>query len=89
MRENAIPIHHNSLLAMLASVLEAAIVISFIVVLASILRVDWDDFRSALSGGSGVEGAAVAQAPTGETEVTAPSAPAPSLLYQCPVSNHP
>ena len=51
--------------------------------------IEWFGLRSALSGGSGVEGAAVAQAPTGETEVTAPAAPASSFRFPCPVSSNP
>ncbi len=73
----------------LAAVLETAVILSFLAVLASILRVDTDDLRSALSGGSGVKGAAVAQAPTGETEVTVPAAPTSFSGSQCPVSTGP
>jgi hypothetical protein len=57
---------------------EVAIVIGFLLLVASFLGIGADDLRGVLSGRSGVEGAAVAQAPTGETEVTAPAAPASS-----------
>lgn len=55
---------------------ELAIVIAFVLLVASILGFGTDDVRAVLSGRPAVEGAAVAQAPTGETEVTAPAAPA-------------
>jgi len=63
-----------------AIAVEAAILIGFVAMAASFLGIDAADFRVALSGrpSHSVEGVGVAQAPTGETEVTAPPAPASS-----------
>jgi hypothetical protein len=58
---------------------EAAILIGLVWLAASLLGINAANLRSALSGRPAshpVEGVGVAQAPTGETEVTAPPAPA-------------
>jgi len=64
--------------------LEAAIVIGFVLAAASILGIGRDDLRLGAAGGASVGGAGVAQAPTGETEVTAPAAPTLSSSASAP-----
>lgn len=69
---------HSRLAGLAIFAVEVAIVVGFVLLVASILGIGTDDVRAVLSGRPAVEGAAVAQAPTGETEVTAPAAPASS-----------
>ncbi len=64
--------------------LEAAIVIGFVFAAASILGIGRNDLRLGAAGGASVGGAGVAQAPTGETEVTAPAAPTSSAAGRGP-----
>jgi hypothetical protein len=75
---------------LVSTAVEAAILVGFVVLAAKVLGIGREDIRSAWSGRpaneavqsvngiTGVGGVGVAQAPTGETEVTAPPAPASS-----------
>ncbi|MGD8396899.1 MAG: hypothetical protein PVF43_15625 [Candidatus Eiseniibacteriota bacterium] len=69
---------------LLGFVTRALVVALLLVAVAMVLGIDGDDILSRLPGSEGSDGAVVAQAPTGETEVPAPAAPLLSNMFRMP-----
>ncbi len=70
--------------SLLGFVVRATVVAVLLIIIAMVLGFDADHIRAWLPGPDQVDGAAVAQAPTGETEVPAPSAPLLSHVFRMP-----